>query len=1218
MREYKERPSSRGSRGYSQPSRRDTSPSWGQSYNQRYSPEQYYRPPSPPVDPTAFDQQPAEPEQAAGKEGDRTKSIANESGLMVASASAVSSIPNIAQPTLRRLALRVLGEQVAKKGSTALIISTSDGPLPFGDAVALMLMGATVIQGAIEIYGIWQEVKKLYAEEQATGPTSQARAVDSVEAALDSEDYSTYVAATERFNASAALEPFRQAVVIEALQQKFLVPRTGEYDAETARAVFFFQKYEMGLAANADGILGPDTFQAIAGLPLETWIAQHYPTEIYASAISQFYSSPGLENFRYAGVVGAVQDYFGIARTEQYDEQTAQQVYRFQQEQMGLADADGILGPDTFEAIAGKTLEEWVTSQQVSEPAAVETVEDRARSLVASYNRVQTMISDRADLLRYTEPEVLTAVQQHLNISETGLFDFDTFLAVQAYQQENGLAVDGVLGPSTFTAIAGQPLQAWLATLPIRVYPGGSIAGPLDGDANNIDDLQVGSTTALPSGAERVDIPPYPGGIPLDGPDTLDGPEPESIPQDDASTENVLIPFPFPNSDDAFIPYLSMEEAEASLEEGLGRKLSNEEATAILAGNVAREDIEQLVATLTWVDVKNAYLAYPELMDEFLAYRSEVYQGILAEVKRIIGVDLEFESVDEQGNFTDSPIRIIDAGSTTRSSDRDLIATSSLPGNISVEIQAVIEFNRLFQERFRRTSGVVFDVNIYTLGHMPKTAFGQQAEELTALREIQSYLALPQQISSDEQTLLNLEDGSPRYNEMLDSIIERKARLGSSKVVAEMNGYLRQINGIRAQRGESNTLPENIEDVNADADAININAQTQTAFRATLTAISNESSRGAVSSSTRNQIVAGQDVYGQLKQRRNMSAQQWEAEQQRQVENITNDPLATATAQRFETVEQLYQQLISELAAEQSVQSRTGASESDAEAAAYDRLHEYYLLQTQSVYQELEQLRGIRAGESETQAEEMTTAEINQRIDQLTLDLNNLRSRALFFANEAYHTRSAAVDVVLNQQIQIDVPLTAAELLVSINEQIGFAVEQLHADSGLDADYALGQAITNSSKYLHRAAKSLKKLSESLNDQELEQTSPFNKVEIDGIKDLFEELENIKRGKEDAYGITDSATKLKMIRALVSGTKPFGVDFNVDNLEELETAILDFSRYVNVNARPAISKQLRDFLNQPDPYLIEPELNPSAPTNETYKELYDELRSSEIDSSQIF
>ena len=92
----------------------------------------------------------------------------------------------------------------------------------------------------------------------------------------------------------------------------------------------------------------------------------------------------------------------------------------------------------------------------------------------------------------------------------------------------------------------------------------------------------------------------------------------------------------------------------------------------------------------------------------------------------------------------------------------------------------------------------------------------------------------------------------------------------------------------------------------------------------------------------------------------------------------------------------------------------------------------------------------------------------------LQLELQKLQSSALLFAGEAYMTPAALEQVVLNQQMQLDIPLSTQQYLASSLEQTAYIGEQLtHCTD------RVGKALWKTAKYADRflnAVEAIKKL----------------------------------------------------------------------------------------------------------------------------------------------
>jgi hypothetical protein len=560
------------------------------------------------------------------------------------------------------------------------------------------------------------------------------------------------------------------------------------------------------------------------------------------------------------------------------------------------------------------------------------------------------------------------------------------------------------------------------------------------------------------------------------------------------------------------------------------------------------------------------------LMLQFTAYRKRVFKSLVEEVRKAI------PGIDAQPHNKDGiPFKDVVAGSEQPSSDYDATFISKT-GNKRTELDAVVEFNRRFREIFGKESGTVFDTNVYTAGHMLESSLGDTLDEILALRKLEEYLELPDELIKAQDKLNGLE-GNAR-NEVLNDIKEMEELLPQREQLIKKK--VEEINKLR--KANPNHPKAEIEYNNIDdIDVTTIKRQTEQTSERLRTEVSNERQRNRVSEPAQKQLAANQDVMALLKQRRNMNPDEWSAYRQNML-NSTNENLKAATAARLDQTDLLYTQSLRELnqkivelnqnkPPEKQVIGNDQKPETDsekirndnvdAELEAYNRLYEKYLLQAQDIRDQLENYRAIRNGEKQsTLTPNQVPTEIDQLIDQLTLQLDEIQSKALFFANEAYHTGGAAEHIVLGQQLKLDIPLEVDQYLVSINEQVGFAMEQAASDK------TLGKALWKSSKYMDRVNDAITKIKEKspnlFNSAAEEQISKMN--------DLFTELVKIKKEKGQYYGMTDEQKSAAAVR--VAQDK----GFNLNSIEDLRSEILKFNVEINTQIRNA----------KPDQYNINP------------------------------
>jgi hypothetical protein len=330
-------------------------------------------------------------------------------------------------------------------------------------------------------------------------------------------------------------------------------------------------------------------------------------------------------------------------------------------------------------------------------------------------------------------------------------------------------------------------------------------------------------------------------------------------------------------------------------------------------------------------------------------------------------------------------------------------------------------------------------------------------------------------------------------------------------------------------------------------------------------------------------LEADRDVMALLKQRRYMTDEEWHGGTNQAGERVegyrdrmlasTDESVRAATAARLDKADEIYKRATQELHEKivelnrnkpsgERVLDANGSPQTDvakivqvngdAQLEAFNRLYEHYLIQAQDIRDELERYRKMRSGEIERT---LTPAELESQIDRLTIELNEMQSKALFFANEAYHTGPAVEHVVLGQQLELGIPLEIDEYLVSINEQVGFAMEQVTADKNL------GKALWKSAKYMDRvnyAIDEIKKKNGNLFNSEAQ-------AKNDKMKNLFDELILIKKEEGKYYKMSDEGKSA----AAIDVAKSKGFDFG--SAENLRQELLKFNIEVNTQIRNARS-----------------------------------------------
>ena len=322
-----------------------------------------------------------------------------------------------------------------------------------------------------------------------------------------------------------------------------------------------------------------------------------------------------------------------------------------------------------------------------------------------------------------------------------------------------------------------------------------------------------------------------------------------------------------------------------------------------------------------------------------------------------------------------------------------------------------------------------------------------------------------------------------------------------------------------------------------------------------------------------------------LKQRRYMTGDEWHGSTNQAGERVegyrermlasTDESVRPATAARLDKADEIYQRATQELHQKivelnrnkpsgKRVLDANGSPEIDAtkimkvnenaQLEAFNRLYEHYLIQAQDIRDLLENYRKMRSGETQLT---LPREQLETEIDRLTIELNEMQSKALFFANEAYHTGPAVEHVVLGQQLKLEIPIEIDQYLVSINEQVGFAMEQVTADK------SIGKALWKSAKYMQRVTYAITKI-EDLSNNLFDSVA---QAQNDKMKNLFEELLLIKKEEGKYYKMSDEQKSAAAIEVAQSK------GFNFSSAENLRQELLKFNIEVNTKIRNARSGQ---------------------------------------------
>lgn len=297
------------------------------------------------------------------------------------------------------------------------------------------------------------------------------------------------------------------------------------------------------------------------------------------------------------------------------------------------------------------------------------------------------------------------------------------------------------------------------------------------------------------------------------------------------------------------------------------------------------------------------------------------------------------------------------------------------------------------------------------------------------------------------------------------------------------------------------------------------------------------------------------DEMALLKIRRNMSQSQWEKYKKNMLNGIKDKNTKKETEVRLKKVEQLHQESQEEL--KNKISSLTKKHESllkklksklnnknkkkDTEMAANNQIYESYLTKVE------ENLTKLEALKTEVEDQKVRTKKQAEKLDKLTLELQEMRSKALVFANEAYHTGGAVEHVVLNQQMGQGISINNTQYLQSANEQTGFAVEQINDHKNM------GMALWKSSKYVDRLCDAINNIHKNHKEEGFKLPEKQK-----GMSTLATELLKIKKSKDE---------KLATDKQKSNAAKKLAKDNKINSKDQYLKDILTMNTEVNQQIR---------------------------------------------------
>jgi hypothetical protein len=555
----------------------------------------------------------------------------------------------------------------------------------------------------------------------------------------------------------------------------------------------------------------------------------------------------------------------------------------------------------------------------------------------------------------------------------------------------------------------------------------------------------------------------------------------------------------------------------------LGRELSQVQARAAIEGNLERQDIETLVRTAeSWNRVKLNYLSYPDLMEAIIRYRGTVVFEIVTEV---FNRNQEFDQsiwlantiVESGGQILGNMTEIVAAGSTDLTSDYD-VTFSAGAGNEGLEILAVERFNEVFRRLWGLESGIVFDTNVYTSGHMRSAAFKGDGAKLNLVNKLAK----------------DIED-----------ILETGNRPDENQK-AQINDLVAKLNGL-GNEGTSINLGQ-LETGNFDT------------FRRQITGLQVRLTRTVKEQyqNSKNDYGAGPEfdelatVMSLVHMREFWNQGQppgadWDYVENRMLGEQVPENVRNLNRTRLDRAGEIHTQLVNERRSKIELLRQENPNLANNPANLEMRANN--LLAVEYLHQVRDKLTQIRAAEQSRQGSE--------QVEELKLELQELQSKVLFFANEAYMVASSAEQVVLNQQIKLGVELPTAQYAASINEQTAFVGEQLAHMQG-----NLGKALWKTAKYVDRILTAINEIHKQTNKQV---PSPEVMTRVAELKPLVKQLIDIKKNSQ----LTDTQKNQAAANLAEANRSVLGAD-----TAELGRIILDLQIDVYL--------EMQNYLNLPN------------------------------------
>jgi hypothetical protein len=531
---------------------------------------------------------------------------------------------------------------------------------------------------------------------------------------------------------------------------------------------------------------------------------------------------------------------------------------------------------------------------------------------------------------------------------------------------------------------------------------------------------------------------------------------------------------------------------------------------------LSQEEIELVVKSAgDWNKVKKTYVKVPNLMKQILAYRE---REVLNIYNQAYNSNQELSQLDlvVGGNVIvrNNPIDLVAAGSNDLTSDYD-VTFAAEAGNEKLESLAVREFNKFFRQKWTLESGIIFDTNVYTTGHMRPPAFKGDGKKLKLVNNL-----------VDKVGELRKFEKIPPQNLTQDQIIERDQRKN------EINELVSIINGLKNEGTPINLPQLEWSNVREFTKHITSLQEEKLAPKVAQEYQDSKDSYGAGPEFDDLAMVMSLVHMKEFWEEQPKGFPNWDDVKSGLAGNNVPDDVKNLNAERLEQASDIHTELVKEREdkikqAEEQLRQKDPkqAKRANIEMRANNLLYEEYLLKIDEKRSEVEKaeenLRQIRKAEQSEKQSGDQSKEALKQVNALKLQLQTLQSKAMFFANEAYMTAIAAEQVVLNQQIGLGVELPTAQYLASINDQMAFVGEQM-----VHIKKEFGKALWKTSKYVDRILTAIDKTSEQIK-QTLETTNST------AISDISEQVNDSLDATNQTVNVVLSEEIMKKVGILV-------------------------------------------------------------------------------------